>query len=283
MKAEDFWPGGLVMADPLRGGNGNDPLSFLNMSPTVNRGEYRGKREQRGLLQQLPSGGRQKENDNRGVWVSSCVVKEWEKTEGAAALGSPETTNKHLWWGCFVAPQRQAKKKGVIILLQSIIKISVDRWAEGSQVYFLTHLHADHTDGLSSRWKKGPLFCSSITAKLFSPKFPSFDLSLLRVLEIGQWYSLSLVSLWFSMETRVEVIAIDANHCPGAVMYLFRGDFGNMLYTCDFRWKVSSKISEMGKNMLLSALNNHKVDTLYIDNTYCNPSYSFPSREVAAQ
>lgn len=93
--------------------------------------------------------------------------------------------------------------------------ISVDRWAEGSQVYFLTHLHADHTAGLSSRWKKGPLFCSSITAKLFSPKFPGFDLSLLRVLEIGQWYSLSLVSLWSGLETRVEVIAIDANHCPG--------------------------------------------------------------------
>ncbi|KAL7608107.1 uncharacterized protein LOC111890096 isoform X1 [Lactuca sativa] len=161
--------------------------------------------------------------------------------------------------------------------------ISVDRWAEGSQVYFLTHLHADHTAGLSSRWKKGPLFCSSITAKLFSPKFPGFDLSLLRVLEIGQWYSLSLVSLWSGLETRVEVIAIDANHCPGAVMYLFRGDFGNMLYTGDFRWEVASKITEMGKNMLLSALNNHKVDTLYIDNTYCNPSYSFPSRDVAAQ
>ncbi|KAL7611386.1 hypothetical protein Lser_V15G11232 [Lactuca serriola] len=56
-----------------------------------------------------------------------------------------------------------------------------------------------------------------------------------------------------------------------------------MLYTGDFRWEVTSKITEMGKNMLLSALNNHKVDTLYIDDTYCNPSYSFPSREVAAQ
>ncbi|XP_042757992.1 calcium-dependent protein kinase 11 [Lactuca sativa] len=37
MKAEDFWPGGSVMADPLKGGNDNDPLSFLNLSPTVNR------------------------------------------------------------------------------------------------------------------------------------------------------------------------------------------------------------------------------------------------------
>ncbi|GFY99118.1 hypothetical protein Acr_13g0005190 [Actinidia rufa] len=50
--------------------------------------------------------------------------------------------------------------------------ISVDRWSEGSQVYFLTHLHADHTNGLSSTWKRGSLFCSRITAKLFALQIP---------------------------------------------------------------------------------------------------------------
>ncbi|GJW90908.1 5' exonuclease Apollo [Tanacetum coccineum] len=161
--------------------------------------------------------------------------------------------------------------------------ISVDQWSSGSQIYFLTHLHADHTVGLSSRWNRGPLYCSRITARLFHPKFPGFDLSLLRVLEIGRWYSLSLVSPTTGLETKVQVMAIDANHCPGAFMYLFRGEFGVMLYTGDFRWEVSSEIAQMGKTMLLNALKNDKIDTLYIDNTYCNPSYSFPSREVAAQ
>lgn len=66
-------------------------------------------------------------------------------------------------------------------------------------------------------------------------------------------------------------------------MYLFRGEFGITLYTGDFRWELGCKIAHMGKNMLLNALNNDKIDTLYIDNTFCNPSYSFPSREVAAQ
>ena len=66
-------------------------------------------------------------------------------------------------------------------------------------------------------------------------------------------------------------------------MYLFRGEFGIMLFTGDFRLEVSSEIAQMGKSMLLNALKNDKIDTLYIDNTYCNPSYSFPSREVAAQ
>ncbi|XP_028110503.1 5' exonuclease Apollo-like isoform X1 [Camellia sinensis] len=161
--------------------------------------------------------------------------------------------------------------------------ISVDRWSEGSQVYFLTHLHADHTNGLSSTWKRGPLFCSRITAKLFSSKFPGFKLSLLRILDVGQWNSIPLVSPTTESNTTVDVIAIDAHHCPGAVMYLFRGEFGCMLYTGDFRWETTSKRAEIGRSMLLSALGNDKVDILYLDNTYCNPSYSFPSREVAAQ
>lgn len=93
--------------------------------------------------------------------------------------------------------------------------ISVDEWSSGSQIYFLTHLHADHTVGLSPRWNKGPVYCSRITARLFPPKFPGFDLSLLRVIEIGRWYSLSLVSPTTGLETKVQVMAIDANHCPG--------------------------------------------------------------------
>ncbi|CAL5391335.1 unnamed protein product [Camellia sinensis] len=161
--------------------------------------------------------------------------------------------------------------------------ISVERWSEGRQVYFLTHLHADHTNGLSSTWKRGPLYCSRITAKLFSSKFPGFKLSLLRILDIGQWNSIPLVSPTTESNTTVNVIAIDAHHCPGAVMYLFRGEFGCMLYTGDFRWETTGKRAEIGKSMLLGALGNDKVDILYLDNTYCNPSYYFPSREVTAQ
>ncbi|XP_076909717.1 uncharacterized protein LOC143567097 [Bidens hawaiensis] len=154
--------------------------------------------------------------------------------------------------------------------------ISVDRWGSGSEVYLLTHLHADHTVGLSPRWNRGPLFCSHLTARLFHHKFPGFDTSLIRTLRIGQWHRLSTTK-------ELHVMPIEANHCPGAVMYLFRGAFGITLYTGDFRWEVESEITQMGKNMLLNALRNDRINTLYIDNTYCNPSYSFPSREVAAQ
>ncbi|KZV52182.1 5' exonuclease Apollo [Dorcoceras hygrometricum] len=161
--------------------------------------------------------------------------------------------------------------------------ISVDKWSSGSQAYFLTHLHADHTAGLSANWNRGPLYCSRLTAKLLPCKFPGFDLSLLRVLDIGCWDILSLTSPSSGSVATVHVKAIDAGHCPGSVMYLFRGEFGCMLYTGDFRWEKSGDGANIGRTMLLDALKNHKLDALYLDNTYCNPKYSFPSREVAAR
>lgn len=97
--------------------------------------------------------------------------------------------------------------------------VSVDRWTAGSQVYFLTHLHADHLCGLTSKWSRGPLYCSRITAKLFPIKFPDFDLSLLRIVEIGHWHSVSLLSPSCGSYTDVDFMAIDAHHCPGIPLF----------------------------------------------------------------
>lgn len=66
-------------------------------------------------------------------------------------------------------------------------------------------------------------------------------------------------------------------------MYLFRCEFGCTLYTGDFRWEATGNEVENRRAMLLDALKNETLNTMYLDNTYCNPKYSFPSREVAAQ
>ncbi|MCL7042800.1 hypothetical protein MKW94_006651 [Papaver nudicaule] len=161
--------------------------------------------------------------------------------------------------------------------------ISLDQWSETSQAYFLSHFHADHTKGLSSKWNKGLIYCSPITAKLFPVKFPGFRVSLIRVLEVGSLHSIPLVSPSTGSQTIIQVTTIDAHHCPGAVMYLFRGEFGCVLFTGDFRWERTSERALMGKSMLLNALGGEKVDFLHLDNTYCNPSYSFPRREVIAR
>lgn len=66
-------------------------------------------------------------------------------------------------------------------------------------------------------------------------------------------------------------------------MYLFRGESGCTLHTGDFRWESNSLGTENGRAVLLDALKDQTLDTLYLDNTYCNPQYSFPSREVASK
>ncbi|ESQ50424.1 hypothetical protein EUTSA_v10001995mg [Eutrema salsugineum] len=158
--------------------------------------------------------------------------------------------------------------------------ISVDRWRKGSQAYFLTHLHSDHTRGLSGEWSQGPLYCSRTTASLFPSRFPGFDLSLLRVVPLSSWRSLSLRSPSSGSSVRLHFMAIDAHHCPGSVMFMFRGDFGCFLYTGDFRWDCEGE--DGARTTLVSAIKEFPVDILYLDNTYCNPIYSFPSRQVAA-
>ncbi|XP_010543115.1 PREDICTED: 5' exonuclease Apollo [Tarenaya hassleriana] len=157
--------------------------------------------------------------------------------------------------------------------------ISVDRWKRGSEAYFLTHMHSDNTRGLCSKWSNGPLFCSPTTASLFPSRFPAFDLSLIRVVTLSSWISLSLRTPASGDAFTFHFMAIDAHHCPGSVMFLFRGDFGCFLYTGDFRWDSEC---DDAKATLADAINHFPVDVLYLDNTYCNPIYNFPSRHLIA-
>jgi len=163
--------------------------------------------------------------------------------------------------------------------------VSVDRFCTGSQAYFLTHLHQDHTRGLASAggWRHGPLYCSPITARLLPARFPGIDASLLRPLAPGASASLSLSSLTSGRPLSLRVSAIPALHCPGSLMYLFRGDLGCMLYTGDFRWELGCDRARRAKQALLDALGGDTVDLLYLDNTYCHPSLNFPPRPVVAE
>ena len=78
---------------------------------------------------------------------------------------------------------------------------------------------------------------------------------------------------------------MDACHCPGAVMFLFRGKMGTVLHTGDFRFSES-----MLQNPIMFPVSNFnaqkrgisiEVDTLFLDNTFADPTYDFPAREEA--
>lgn len=156
--------------------------------------------------------------------------------------------------------------------------IAIDFWKPRQcphvKLYFLTHLHADHTSGLSSSWNYHKIYCSEVTKKLALFKFGIKE-EFLVTLPMEQSVVIPLDELRTEFVT---VTAIDANHCPGAVMLLFEGYFGRILYTGDFRY---SDMMPSDPILLNNVSKGKAIDVLYLDNTYCDPKCVFPSRAEA--
>ncbi|OMO85596.1 Beta-lactamase-like protein [Corchorus capsularis] len=132
---------------------------------------------------------------------------------------------------------------------------------EGCSAYFLTHFHADHYGGLTKGWSHGPIYCTPLTARLLTLCL-SVNPSFINPLELDKEHAIQ----------GVKVTLLDANHCPGAALIHFRLPDGKCyLHTGDFR---ASKLMQA-----YPLLVNHRVNLLYLDTTYCNPRYKFPSKE----
>lgn len=152
--------------------------------------------------------------------------------------------------------------------------IAVDIWSRFSvtncRLFFLSHAHSDHTVGLTSSWKNHKIYCSEITKNIVVHK-----LGVRSDLLVGLPVDIPItISMDEYGQEKLTVTLIDANHCPGAVMFLFEGYFGTVLYTGDFRFH---------KSMLEHhTLKDKTIDKLYLDNTYCDPQCSFPTRSKAS-
>ncbi|KAA8530042.1 hypothetical protein F0562_004751 [Nyssa sinensis] len=132
---------------------------------------------------------------------------------------------------------------------------------EGCSAYILSHFHADHYGGLSKGWSYGPIYCTPLTARLVRLCL-SVDPSFIHPLELGKEYVIE----------EIRVTMLEANHCPGAALMHFRLPNGQCyLHTGDFR---ACKLMQA-----YPLLTNQRVNVLYLDTTYCNPKYRFPSRE----
>jgi len=59
-------------------------------------------------------------------------------------------------------------------------------------------------------------------------------------------------------------------------MILFEGYFGRILHTGDFRFNPNMII-----NYQKIFSQNSKLDEVIFDNTFCDPAFKFPPREVA--
>ncbi|KAL5571330.1 hypothetical protein UlMin_020927 [Ulmus minor] len=132
--------------------------------------------------------------------------------------------------------------------------------------YFLSHFHSDHYTGLSFNWSKGIVFCSEMTARL-----------LIEVLKVPSPFIVPLPLCEPVTIDGCEIVLIDANHCPGAVQFLFKipglnGKFERYVHTGDFRFCDSMKWNKL----LLDYVGS---DAIFLDTTYCDPKFVFPSQK----
>ncbi|XP_050094227.1 DNA cross-link repair 1A protein-like [Anopheles aquasalis] len=166
------------------------------------------------------------------------------------------------------APKSTAKKEGRKIVCPKYKIIAGTNFAvdgfrygdiEGVTHYFLTHFHADHYIGLKKSFAK-PLIMSPITARLVKT-FINVPEEHYRLIELHQPIVID----------HVEIIALDANHCPGGIMFLFRLPNGtNILHTGDFR--ASAEMEEYPEFW------NYPIDCIYLDTTYLSSKYAFKSQ-----
>ena len=87
--------------------------------------------------------------------------------------------------------------------------VAIDRWnAQDASVYFLSHMHADHYQGLHNEWCRGPIYCSEVTRQLLIRKWPGLS-SRATALSVD---NTTVVQL--AQRATLSITLIDANHCP---------------------------------------------------------------------
>ncbi|KAL0077914.1 DNA repair metallo-beta-lactamase-domain-containing protein [Phycomyces blakesleeanus] len=138
----------------------------------------------------------------------------------------------------------------------------------GCEGYFLTHYHADHYMGLTKSWAHGPIYCSKVTANLVKMKL-KVDPSYIVVIPMD---------VPFVVDKDTTVVLVDANHCPGSVLFLFtikkKGRTLRHLHTGDFRANP-----RMCLHPHIRQPDNPPIDCLYLDTTYMAPNHIFPAQQ----
>ncbi|PWV11037.1 hypothetical protein C3747_63g78 [Trypanosoma cruzi] len=172
-------------------------------------------------------------------------------------------------------------------------------------LFFLSHFHSDHYNGITEGWNHGTIYASRGTANILCWRL-GIPESRVKRMDFCVTYTFSLKNgallyetTWDEEEWRCSdeffsVTLIPAGHCPGSVMFLFRSPvFGTVLHTGDFRFTHEQPNSsllphvprmphfqkeiDMMTNPVLKSVAG-KVDVLFLDNTFCDERFNFPSR-----
>ncbi|KAK5996449.1 Protein artemis [Cladobotryum mycophilum] len=147
---------------------------------------------------------------------------------------------------------------------------------------FLSHVHSDHLAGLETL--RSPfVYCSAATREILLrlERYPYRINYAKGLLEARQqtYKHLSKVMKPLPLETptilelqpgqHIQVTMFDANHCPGAVMFLIEGDGKAIIYTGDVRcepWFVNSL--SRNPNLIEYTYGIKSLDKLYLDTSF---------------
>jgi len=199
-----------------------------------------------------------------GVVKLTKAKKEWRKIfSRAKAKGYLAPTPERSQEKEKVGRKEKVKRKPPWHKVIKDTRLAVDAFnygdISGVKYYLLSHYHYDHYVGLDKNWTQ-QIVCSSITKRL-ATTFSGVKETLFITLDPG--------------ESRVvggcELTSVDANHCPGSVMFVIRMSSGvTLLHVGDCRAGHGMEEEPVFWNL--------KIDKLYLDTTYCRPEYDFPSQ-----
>ncbi|KAK4516155.1 Mitochondrial carrier protein ymc2 [Mucor velutinosus] len=219
--------------------------------------------------------------DTESTKTISVQPSSWRSMFSSTSLTTSVTTrilgakdiNASLPAATALLPQKKKQKPCPFYKRVRDTRFTVDAFNYGKipdcDGYFLTHYHADHYGGLRASWSHGPIYCSQVTANLVKQEL-RVDSRYVHPLPMNQLYPIA--------ESNVQVALIDANHCPGSVLFLFVVDKKRHLHTGDFR-----AAPRMCLHPLIKQPENPPISCLYLDTTYLSPQYAFPAQEECIQ
>ncbi|KAI1619897.1 DNA cross-link repair 1C protein [Exophiala viscosa] len=163
------------------------------------------------------------------------------------------------------------------------------------KAYFLSHMHSDHIVGLE--FVKGTfVYCTTTTRNILLKleKYPHRINFVKGILESRKlhYHHLDTIlrplplqtatEIELSPKSTIRVTLLDANHCPGAVMFLIEGNGKAVVYTGDIRsepWWVTSIVQN--PVLLPYACGLKTLDCIYLDTTFASreePYRDFPTK-----
>lgn len=169
-------------------------------------------------------------------------------------------------------------------LIEELPGISVDSF-EGnnldSSIFFLSHCHTDHMNGLNSLFFESLekynkyLYCSPISKIILQSKFSLKENSHIKEISLDTPVIIEYKDKEDNCHV-ISVLTISAGHCLGSVMFLFEKQTKLILYTGDFRInpedlsKLKSLHIKQGFRLLPK-----KFNKVYLDTTFLNYQFSY--------